>query len=242
VSAEQPSSTADPRNEVALTPPMAGWQNRRMARATTLFVATDADLVRLFAAVRHSLEEPITTVKRNPVMRQLHATSSWDPGEGAAEAVISSRDPSIRPAPVASIYSGGGGDPIEPVLRPESRPAMALEETAPLRLRALPHAAVVGITGLELEALTVVLLGEKKPPARIVEALDDDGFVEGLPTDALHPLATLQDDGVVELASKWNSALRITRRKADASSLLALRALAKEAIARGGHVFTHMPL
>ncbi|MBX3209230.1 MAG: hypothetical protein KF764_29630 [Labilithrix sp.] len=213
-----------------------------MARATTLFVATDEDLVRLFVAVRHALEQPITTVKKNPVMHQLLATSSWDPGEDDEEAAISSRSPSPQPGATASIYAGGGGDPIDPVVSPESRPAIALEETAPLRLRALPHAAVVGITGLELEALTVVLLGEKKPPARIVEPLDDDGFVDGLPTEALAPLAELTDDALAELVTKWNAALRITRRKAEPSSLVALRALAREAIARGGHVFTHMPL
>jgi hypothetical protein len=213
-----------------------------MARATTLFVATDEDLVRLFVAVRHALEQPITTVKRNPVMHQLLATSSWDPGETDEAAVISSRNPTPAPESTASIYAHGGGEPVEPVVRPSSRPAIALEETAPLRLRALPHAAVVGITGLELEALGFVLLGEKKPPARIVELLDADGFVDALPTDALAPLAALSDEGVAELTEKWNSALRITRRKADASSLLALRELAKAAIASGGHVFTHMPL
>ncbi|MBX3202545.1 MAG: hypothetical protein KF894_30745 [Labilithrix sp.] len=212
-----------------------------MARATTLFVATDEDLVRLFVAVRHALEQPITTVKKNPVMHQLHATSSWDPGEDDEEAVISSRSASL-PVAVASIYADGGGEPIVPVVRPDSRPAIALEETAPLRLRALPHAAVVGITGLELEALTVVLLGEKKPPARIVEPLDHDGFVDGLPTEALAPLAALSDEALGELATRWNAALRLTRRKAEASSLVALRALAREALARGGHVFTHMPL
>jgi hypothetical protein len=211
-----------------------------MARATTLFVATDEELARLFAAVRFSLEEPITAVKKNPVMHLVQATSSWDPGEDDEEAVISSRAPSLPAG--ASIYAAEGVEPIEPVIRPDSRPAMALEETAPLRLRALPHAAVVGITGMELEALTLVLLGQEKPPARIVDALDEDGFVEGLPTEALAPLASLTDDALVALAAKWNATLRLTRRKADASSLQALRELAREALARGGNVFTHMPI
>ena len=225
-----------------MTRSAAHGHNWDMARATTLFVATDEDLVRLFAAVRHSLEQPITTVKKNPIMHQVQATSSWDPGEDDEEAVISSRSPSPAPPSIASIYADGGGEPIEPVLRPESRPAMALEETAPLRLRALPHAAVVGITGLELEALSVVLLGDKKPPARIVEPLENDGFVEALPAEALAPLAALTDEQVKELAARWNAALHLTRRRADESSLVALRALAREAIARNGHVFTHMPV
>jgi hypothetical protein len=136
-----------------------------MARATTLFVATDDDLVRLFVAVRHALDQPITSVRMNPVMHQLLAGESWDPGAHDEASVIAKRrsTPPTAADCRASIYADGGGDPIEPVLRPSSRPAIALEETAPLRLRALPHAAVVGITGLELEALTVVLLGEKKP-------------------------------------------------------------------------------
>lgn len=212
-----------------------------MAYATTLFVATDEDLVRLFVAVRRALEQPITTVKMNPVMHQLQATSSWDPGQADEQAVISSRSPAPL-VEIASIYAAGGEEPIAPIVLPDSRTAIALEETAPPRLRALPHAAVVGITGLELEALTVALLGEKKPPARIVEPLDHDGFVDGLPTEALAPLATLTDEALEELATKWNAALRLMRRKADAASLVALRALAREALARGGHVFTHMPL
>jgi hypothetical protein len=212
-----------------------------MARATTLFVATDDDLVRLFVAVRHALDEPITSVRRNPVMHTMLATASWDPGESDEKAVISSRSPLPVPA-TPSIYTSGLETPIAPVIPPNSRPALALEETAPLRLRALPHAAVVGITGLELEALAVVLLGEKKAPARIVDALDNDGFVDGLPTEALAPLSELTDDALAVLADKWNASLRLMRRRADATALLALRELAKEARVRGGNIFTHMPV
>jgi hypothetical protein len=215
-----------------------------LARATTLFVATDDDLVRLFLAVRHSLDEPITSVKKNRTIHQVVATSNWDPGEEDEEAVISSRRPDAlkQPVSVESLYADGGGEVVDPVVAPTTRPAMALEETAPLRLRALPHAVVVGITGLELEALAFVLLGEKKPPARIVEALSADGFVEALPSDALEPLSLLTEEGVLRLGEKWNAALQLTRRRADETVLVALRALAKEAIARKGHVLTHMPL
>jgi hypothetical protein len=213
-----------------------------MARATTLFVATDEDLVRLFVAVRRTLDEPITSVRKNPVIHQVVATANWDPGEDDEGAVISSRAPQVTPDARSSIYAAADGGSIPPVIAPSSRPSMVLEETAPLRLRALPHAAVIGITGLELEALTVVLLGETKAPARIVETLEDDGIVDGLPAEALAPLAALTDEGIAELTERWNAALRITRRHAEPSSLLALRELAKEAIARGGYVFTHMPV
>lgn len=209
-----------------------------MARATTLFVATDADLVRLFVAVRHALDQPITTVKRNPVMHQIVATPSWDPGEGDAQAVIASRS-SKPPASTSSIYADGGDLPVPPVV-PAASPA--LEETAPLRLRALPHAAVVGVTGLELEALGLVLLGESKPPARIVAALYEDGFVDGLSVEALAPLAAMGDEELSALYEKWSGALRLTGRRADPSALDALRALANIAIERGGFVFTHMPI
>ena len=213
-----------------------------MGRATTLFVATDEDLVRLFVAVRHTLEQPITTVRRNPVMHQIVATTSWDPGESDAKSVISSKSSNPPPASTGSLYADGSGEPVAPVLRPSSRPLTALEETAPLRLRALPHAAVIGVTGLELEALALVILGETKPPARIVETLHADGFVDGLPTEALAPLAALGPESFAELFAKWSSALRVMGRRTDDSALVALQALAKEAIARGGHVFTHMPL
>ena len=124
-----------------------------MSRATTLFVATDEQLARLFAGVRHSLPIAITSVQRNPVMHQVLATTSWDPGPDPGP-------PSTRTKGVPSIYAAGGEQPIEPIIIPESRASQVLEETAPLRLRSLPHAAVMGVTGLELEALTFVLLGK----------------------------------------------------------------------------------
>ncbi|MBX3231685.1 MAG: hypothetical protein KIT84_23340 [Labilithrix sp.] len=209
-----------------------------MARTTTLFVATDEQLVRLFAAVRHSLDQPITTVKKNPILRQVHGTESWDPGADDEEAAISTRSGA---AAIPSIYAAGGAEPIEPIMIPESKVDRVLEETAPLRLRALPHAAVLGITALELETLSVVLLGDKKPPARIVETESDDGFVDGLPSEALMPLALLDAAKLDDVTERWNALLKLTHRKADRASLLVLRELAREAIACGGHVFTHMP-
>lgn len=202
-----------------------------MSRATTLFVATDEQLARLFVGVRHSLPIPITSVQRNPVMHQVLATTSWDPGPP------SSRSPNSMP----SIYAPGGEEPVEPIIIPESRADIVLEETAPLRLRALPHAAVLGVTGLELETLTFVLLGEKHPPARIVDTEENDGFVDSLPTEALMPLAMLDKEQSENVTERWNIALRMTRRKADRASLLILRELAREAIAVGGHLLTHMP-
>jgi hypothetical protein len=207
-----------------------------MGRATTLFVATDDQLAKLFAGVRHSLAEPITTLKQNPLMRRVLADKSWDPGTEDEEAVISTREG----AP--SIYAAGGGfEPVEPIVTPESRNERVLEETAPLRLRALPHAAVLGITGLELETLAVVLTGDKRPPPRIVDTEAHDGFVDGLPTEALMPLALLDNEQLDEVTERWNSALSLTRRKVERASLVILRELAREAIACGGHLFTHMP-
>jgi hypothetical protein len=209
-----------------------------MSRATTVFVATDDQLVRLFGGVRHSLSEPITSLKRNPLMRRVLADASWDPGEDDEEAVISTR---AGAAAIPSIYAAGGDAPIEPIFTPESRTDRVLEETAPLRLRALPHAAVLGITGLELETLTVVLTGDKRPPPRIVDTDTHDGFVDGLPTEALMPLALLDNTQIDAVTERWNAALRLTHRKVDRASLLILRELAREAIACGGHLFTHMP-
>jgi hypothetical protein len=209
-----------------------------MSRATTLFVATDDQLVRLFGGVRHALSEPITSLKQNPLMRRVLADASWDPGEHDEHAVISTRDGA---GDVPSIYAAGGDEPIEPIVAPESRNERVLEETAPLRLRALPHAAVLGISGLELEMLTVVLTGDKRPPPRIVDTDAQDGFVDGLPTEALMPLALLANEQLDDVLTRWNAALSITRRKVERSTLLVLRELAREAIACGGHLFTHMP-
>jgi hypothetical protein len=209
-----------------------------MARTTTLFVATDNQLVRLFGGVRHSLNEPITSLKRNPLMRRVMADANWDPGEADEEAVISTRQGA---GAIPSIYAAGGDQPIEPIVTPESRTDRVLEETAPLRLRSLPHAAVMGITGLELETLTIVLTGDKRPPPRIVDTETHDGFVDGLPTEALMPLAMLDSSQLDDVAERWNAALRITNRKVERASLVILRELAREAIACGGHLFTHMP-
>lgn len=51
-----------------------------MALATTLFVATDEDLARLFVAVRMPLDAPITKVGRNLHTGQIMGSRSWDPG------------------------------------------------------------------------------------------------------------------------------------------------------------------
>lgn len=209
-----------------------------MSRTTTLFVATDDQLVRLFGGVRHALSEPITSLKRNPLMRRVLADASWDPGEDDEEAVISTR---AGAAAIPSIYAAGGDEPVEPIVTPDTQSDRVLEETAPLRLRALPHAAVVGITGIELETLTFVLTGEKRPPPRIVDTTQHDGFVDGLSTEALMPLAMLDADALDAVTTRWNSALRLTNRKVDRSSLVVMRELAREAIACGGHLFTHMP-
>lgn len=47
-----------------------------MAQPTTLFVATDDELTRLFVAVRLPLDHPITKVGRNPLTRQILAAAS----------------------------------------------------------------------------------------------------------------------------------------------------------------------
>jgi hypothetical protein len=209
-----------------------------MARATTLFVATDDQLKALFAGVRYALEEPITTLKKNPLLRKMMSGASWDPGVHDEDAAISTRESS---PPIPSIYASGGADPIEPIMIPETRTDQTLEETAPLRLRALPHAAVQGVTGLEIETLAYVLLGDKRPPPRIIDTEANDGFVDGLPTEALMPLALLDSTKLDEVAERWNAALRLTKRKGERATLLILRELAREAIACGGHLFTHMP-
>lgn len=153
----------------------------------------------------------------------------------------------MSPVPAAptlppSIRSDDEAPVVAPVVAPASDEERAREEQAPRRLRALPHAVVPGITGLELEALGVAVLGAKKPPARIVEALDEDGFVEALPAEALAPLAALDEGALEGMVSAWNAELRLTGRRADAPALAAICALARVAVERRAHVLTHIPV
>jgi hypothetical protein len=206
-----------------------------MGHATTLFVATDEELARIFMAVRHPLDQPITKVGRNPLTGQVLGSASWDPGPKSSDA------PAAASAEPISIRADDGTSVIAPAIATDSDETRRLEDAAPHRLRTLPHVVMPRITGLELEALGVLLVGEKKPPARIVEALDTDGFVDALPTEALEPLSKLPDDAIEETAGFWNQKLQMSGRRVDPAALVALRALAREALARGGHVLTHMP-
>lgn len=207
-----------------------------MALATTLFVATDEDLARLFVAVRMPLDAPITKVGRNPHTGQIMGSRSWDPGTTDETPVVNLR------AEITSLHTDDGSVVVKPVVRSTSDSARALEELVPRRLRSLPHAVVPGMTGIELEALAIVLLGDQRPPARIVETLDDDGFVDGLPTEALEGLCELNDVTLDQTVMLWNAELATTGRRCDAAALSALRTLAREATACKGNVFTHMPV
>ncbi|MCA9589199.1 MAG: hypothetical protein KC657_28005 [Myxococcales bacterium] len=196
---------------------------------TTLFVATDEDLGRLFPSFRQPLAEPITRVGRNPLSGQIIGAKTWDPG---------AERPSPVPAPPSVRHRDGAA------VRPPSIPAMdavgeKLEESAPHRLRALPHVATAWVTGIELGALAKVLAAESAP-ARIVEPRDDDGFIDSLSSGARAPLAALADDDIPGAAERWARELGRTPDDAHVWAIWALRALAREAIATGGNVFVHI--
>lgn len=210
---------------------------------TTLFVADDDVCASLFVAVRRPLAQPITRVGFNPLTRQMLGGASWDAGEGAPASSDEAPPPSVRnePAAVRSVYDASDAKPVAPVTPMLDDEDRAREASAPARLRALPHAVVRAVTGFELEALAHVLLGHAAPPARIVEPLDSDGFVEALATDAVEPLAMLDDEDLSGTLERWNARLAPSRRKVDVRALLAVRAVAREAIAHRGHVLVHIP-
>lgn len=202
-----------------------------MAVHTTLFVATDEDLGRLFPSFRQPLAEPITRIGRNPLSGQLIAARTWDPG---------AERPSPVPSP-PSVRAHAGSTPRAPELPADEGDARALEERSPYRLRALPHVATRWVTGIELGALAKLVASDAShAPARIVEPLEEDGFVDSLPAPACAPLAKLGDDEIAGLADRWARSLRQERGDAHEWALWALRALAREAVSSGGNVFVHV--
>ncbi len=208
---------------------------------TTLFVADDAACAALFVAVRRPLAQPITKVGFNPLTRQMLGGASWDPGEKKAddeEVPSSVRNP---PEAVASLSEPTSEPVVDPVVAPSDDADRAREQGAPVRLRVRPHAVVRSVTGFELEALTEVLLGRAAPPARIIEPHDADGFVEALASEAVEPLATLDEEDLQTVLDRWNTRLATSRRKVEMRALVALRALAREAVHHRAHVLVHMP-
>lgn len=209
---------------------------------TTLFVADDATCAELFLAVRRPLAQPITRVGFNPLTRQVLGGASWDPGDGEA-AFADEVPPSVRndPASVPSLFAETPASARAPLLPLVSEEDRAHEAAVAPRLRALPHVAGGSVGGFELEELAAVLLGAAAPPARIVEAHASDGFVASLSTSATTALARLEDDALGGVLARWNARLAASRRKVDVRTLMALRLLAREAVANGGHVFVHTP-
>jgi hypothetical protein len=178
---------------------------------------------------------------RNPFTGQVLAGAAWDAGSAStSQAPPPSSDD--RPTPRTngvSIWIDDGAKTVDPALPPASEALQRLEELAPRRLRALPHVVTAGITGIELEALSFVLLKESKPPARVVETLDGDGFVGALPASAVLPLGALDDAELEAVLHEWSA--RVRGLADGAFALRGLRELARVAAARDGHVLTHMP-
>jgi hypothetical protein len=197
-----------------------------LATRTTLFVATDDDLRRLFPGWRYPSKGPLSRDALNPFTRTPMMVTSWDP-----------RPPDMPISARPSLYEPGERDTIPPVFLPETDHEHRLEEDAPIQLRALPHAVVMGIAVDELEALADVL-GVTPRPARFADCAEAEGVIGALPELALMPLARLAAHEVLPLAQSWGYELHEDE-EILAAALERLRRLAREALARGGNLFTH---
>jgi hypothetical protein len=163
--------------------------------ATTIFAATDDDLVRRFCFTRTEA----------PTMR-------------APTAQLIALDEPI----------------IDPVLEPLSSICRRLEQRAPRKLRTLPHIVMTpGMTRVELGALACVLVGAAPEPFDVLETVD------ALAVNAVGPLAAIPDARIEDVTRKWSASLRPHGRRVDTWSLVAMRALARVAVARSANVFSH---
>ena len=206
-----------------------------MAIYSTLFVATDADLDKFFPGWRAPLPRPVRAETRNPFTGEPLVYEQWDPGfQGKAPR---------RP----SLLERHGRKVLEPLVAPEGEDEdyqVWLEDGAPELLRTFPHVAAKGVTGVELSAVAEVLVGRTVPPARFVDCPDGEGSAAALAAEAVPLLAGLGDKQLRPTAKKWRTALgdEFAPAVADLEDYLrTFRALAAEAAARGGHVFTHVP-
>jgi hypothetical protein len=200
-----------------------------MAIYTTLFVASDATLTALFPGWRAARAVPAKVTRKNPFTGDVITVEDWDPGP-----------PAELPLGL-TLFDSRGREAIPPVLPPDDEYQSLLENGSPILLRTVPHSAMKGISEVELSALAEAMVGRSEPPARFVDCPEDEGFIGALPTGAIKPLATLDDDQLEQVATRWQDALQDGGDCEDLEwALRRIRALAAEALGSGGHVFSHV--
>ncbi len=153
-----------------------------MASFTTLFVASDATLTVLFPGWRAARAAPAKVARKNPFTGDVTKVDDWDPGPPAE-------------LPLGfTLFDSRRREVIAPVLPPDDEYQSLLEDGSPILLRTVPHSAMKGISEVELSALAESMVGRSEPPARFVDCPEGEGFIGALPTRAIVPLATLDDD------------------------------------------------
>ena len=217
---------------------------------STLFVATDEDLSRLFWRWRRPLPTRVQRTVKHPISGAPMIVRTWDPGPSQSDFVT---DP-----PPSSIFEKDMSV-LPPVITPDDDDQQSLESDAPQRLRALKHAAMISFRCNDLDALALILTGRdlkrfargdfddrELPPARIVEIPQEDGLISALPEVALEPLSALRDDEFVSVACKLDEILVEVNGIEEYADLDAagwvlrrLRALAQSARASSGNLFLH---
>jgi hypothetical protein len=122
------------------------------------------------------------------------------------------------------------------VLPPVDRKARDRESTAPALLTTFPHAAVeMG----DVESLAELLLGRPPRPARCFNGPEWYDIYRCTPDEILPTLASLDASGLVALGEKWRRVLPTHMAEVASGELPVVRALAREAVACGGHLVVY---
>jgi hypothetical protein len=104
---------------------------------------------------------------------------------------------------VQSVYDAHSRTVLLPVVTPDSDYLNGLENCSPLLLRTFPHFAMKQVTGLELTAISQVLLRQEFPPARFVDLLENEGSLDAISAEALPLLANAEPQQLADVAEEW---------------------------------------
>lgn len=170
------------------------------------------------------LVQPRREMRRNPFTGQEAAVTIWDPGPSGA---------------CGTLYAARGRLALPPVMPPEDDYQLQLEEAAPALLRTFPHAALKGISEVELRQLGAALAGDALPPARFVDCDEDEGSIGAIQAAAISILAEASDPKLHEYAAIWRARLIEVEPAGLEWALQRIRALARDAVARSGSLFSH---
>lgn len=225
----RPSTPLPPRTLPSRLPRVGTYQ--------TFFVASEADLERLFPGWHAARPERVMKETVNPFTKQKMTVPMWQP--------VQPPTPLGKP----SLYDDVWGPPLPPIAAVENDYMAGIEQAGAPGLRALPHFRGKNYHPFViLEPLAAALVGPSVlvPPARIGCPGDDDApSVDALPDVAVKVLATLDDARLGPLMDELLAAdvMGSGEEVSDEArayfidhALRPLRALAIEAARRGARV------